>query len=56
MQAYLWIGALLGSSLGGLVPWLWGGSLFSYASIALSFAGGIAGLWLGFRLFYGGAK
>lgn len=45
----IWIGMVVGSALGGYIPLLWGGSLFSFASIILTAVGGIAGIWLGVR-------
>jgi hypothetical protein len=32
------------------LPALWGGSLLGLSSVFLSAAGGIAGIWAGFRL------
>ena len=45
-----WLFVLVGSTVGGLVPEAWGGSAFGMASLVLGVVGGIAGLWLGFRL------
>jgi hypothetical protein len=45
----IWLGIILGSTIGGLVPGLWGGGLFSYASVLLSGAGALAGLWIAFK-------
>ncbi len=46
----IWIGMFVGSAIGGYIPMLWGGSLFSFSSIILTAAGGIAGIWLGFKI------
>lgn len=40
----------VGSVVGGYVPVLWGGSLFSLTSVFLTAVGGIAGIWAGFKL------
>src|SRR5258707_14059710 len=32
----IWIGILIGSTIGGLLPGLWGDSMFSYTSVLLS--------------------
>ncbi len=40
----------IGSYAGGWLPTLWGAGMFSFSSVILSAAGGIAGIWLGFRL------
>lgn len=44
------IGAFLGSTLGSYFPVLWGGGLFSLASVFFGMVGGIAGIILGYRL------
>jgi hypothetical protein len=38
----------IGSSIGSLVPYLWGGDLFSYSLWGA--IGGFAGIWAGFKL------
>lgn len=50
MRAYIWIGILIGSTIGGLIPGLWGGEMFSYSGLLLSGAGAFVGLWLGYKL------
>jgi dipeptide/tripeptide permease len=50
MRAYIWIGILIGSTIGGLIPGLWGGDMFSYWGLLLSGVGAFVGLWLGFKL------
>ena len=40
----------MGSIIGGFIPDLWGAELFSYSSVLLSGVGGLAGLWLGYRM------
>jgi hypothetical protein len=42
--------ALVGCTLGGFAPELWGGSALSLSSILFSVLGGIAGVWIGLRL------
>jgi hypothetical protein len=39
-----------GMFVGGYVPSLWGASSFSAASLLFGVLGGIAGVWLGFRI------
>ena len=39
-----------GTVAGGYVPVLWGASSFSLVSLVFSFAGGVAGVWLGVRI------
>lgn len=43
------IAVLIGSTLGGFVPNLWGGSALSVAGVAFSMLGGIAGIWAGVK-------
>jgi hypothetical protein len=50
MQARIWLGVLIGSTIGGFIPDLWGAGLFSYSSVLLSGIGALAGLWLGYRM------
>jgi uncharacterized membrane protein YeaQ/YmgE (transglycosylase-associated protein family) len=50
MQKRIWLGVLIGSVIGGFIPDLWGADLFSYSSVLLSTVGGLAGLWLGYKM------
>jgi hypothetical protein len=46
----VWLGFFAGSTLGGLVPGLWGAGMFSFSSILLSAVGGLVGIYVGFKL------
>jgi uncharacterized membrane protein YeaQ/YmgE (transglycosylase-associated protein family) len=48
----IWIGILIGSTIGGLIPELWGEDAFSYTSLLFSGAGAFVGLWIGYRISY----
>jgi predicted MFS family arabinose efflux permease len=50
MQARIWIGILIGSTLGGFIPDLWGADMLSYSSVLLSAVGGFVGLWIGYKM------
>jgi hypothetical protein len=50
MRARIWLGVLIGSTVGGFLPDLWGAGLFSYSSVLLSGIGGFAGLWFGYKM------
>ncbi|MBP9711329.1 MAG: hypothetical protein KBD50_03690 [Candidatus Pacebacteria bacterium] len=49
-RTLMWILVLVGSTVGGYLPMLWGQGLFSGASLFLSLAGAAVGLWLGFYI------
>jgi hypothetical protein len=40
----------VGSAVGSMLPVLWGGSSFSFASVICAALGGAAGIYLGFKL------
>ena len=42
----IWIGMAIGSTIGGLIPNLWGSDIFSISSILFTAIGGIVGIWL----------
>jgi predicted MFS family arabinose efflux permease len=47
MRGRIALGILIGSTIGGLIPTLWGGDLISYSAVLLSGIGAVAGLWIG---------
>jgi predicted MFS family arabinose efflux permease len=49
MGSSIWIGIFVGSTIGGLIPEIWGGDMLSYSGVLLSGAGALVGLWLGSR-------
>jgi hypothetical protein len=50
MQTRIWLGVLIGSTIGAFIPDLWGAGVFSYASVLLSGLGGFAGIWLAYKI------
>ena len=40
----------VGSTIGGLIPELWGEGFLSFSSIILTAVGGIIGIWAGFKI------
>ncbi len=44
------IGGFIGSSLGSYLPMIWGDNAFSLSSIFLSLVGGLAGIYVGYRI------
>jgi len=49
-RAFIWIGVFIGSTIGSLIPGLWGGGVFSYSSVLLGGAGALVGFWIGFKM------
>lgn len=46
----IYVGMTVGSTIGGCAPALWHASMFSMSAIVLSVVGGIAGIWVAYRL------
>jgi hypothetical protein len=49
-KSILMIGMAVGSSVGSFVPLLWGAGYLSLSSVLFTFLGGIAGIWLAFKM------
>lgn len=49
-KSLIWIGVAVGSTLGSLIPELWGAGMLSFSSIIFSTVGGLAGIYVGFKL------
>lgn len=50
-KTLIWGGMIIGSSIGGFLPYLWGNfNMFSFSSVFLTGAGGLAGIWVGLQL------
>jgi len=50
MKQAVWIGMLVGSTIGGMIPNLWGASVFSFSSILFGAVGGILGIYAAFTM------
>jgi len=46
-RGFIWLAVLAGSTIGGLIPELWGAGMLSYSSVLLGGVGGFIGLWIG---------
>jgi hypothetical protein len=44
-RSSIWMGVFIGSTIGSLIPGLWGDGVFSYSSVLL-----VGGLWIGFKM------
>jgi len=49
-KKFVWIGFFVGSTIGNMLPLLWGGDAISISGFVSSIVGGIAGIWMGYRL------
>jgi hypothetical protein len=49
-KTWIWIGLFIFSTIGGMIPELWGDSFLSYSSVLLTAVGGLFGIWVGFKL------
>jgi len=49
-KTFIWIGMVVGSTVGGMIPGIWGASFLSFSSIFLSAVGAIAGIYVGFKM------
>jgi len=48
-KKFIWIGFFVRSTVGNFVPTLWGGDAISVSGFLWSLAGGILGIWIGYR-------
>lgn len=46
MRSLIWLGVLIGSTIGGYIPSLWGADFFSFSGLLGSAVGGILGIWI----------
>jgi hypothetical protein len=49
-KSLIWIGMIIGTTVGSFVPALWGEGGFTMSSIFFSTVGGVVGIWVGYRL------
>ena len=49
MKTLIYTGIFAGSLMGGYLPLLWGGSVFSMTSVLLGGVGSLLGVWVGFK-------
>lgn len=50
LKAWIWLGLIVGTSAGGMVPTLWGDSSLSGWAVLFSVLGGFLGIWAGFKI------
>lgn len=49
-KTLIWIGMAVGSTVGGMIPNLWGAGFLSFSAILLSAIGALIGIFAGFRI------
>lgn len=49
-KTFIWGGLFIGSTIGSIMPNLWGSGMLSMSGIILSAVGGIIGIWAGLKL------
>ncbi len=49
-KTIVFIGMIIGSTVGSYLPSLWGAGLFSFSSVVFGAMGAIAGIYIGFKL------
>lgn len=49
-KSFIWTGALVGSTIGGLIPSIWGAGFLSFSSIILESIGALMGIWAAFKI------
>jgi hypothetical protein len=47
-KSAIWLGVVIGSTVGGFIPSLWSAGLFSLSGVFLTALGGFAGIWAGY--------
>ncbi|MGD0328256.1 MAG: hypothetical protein ABSB00_00905 [Minisyncoccia bacterium] len=53
MKQLVWLGLFVGSTIGSLIPELWGAGVFSTSSLLLGAVGGIAGIYVAYKFAQG---
>jgi hypothetical protein len=46
----IYIFMIVGGSIGGYIPTLWGGSFFSLSAVLLTAVGGLLGIYVAFKI------
>jgi len=46
----LWFAILVGSTVGGFIPEMWGDGIFSYSSVLFSGIGALVGMYIAFKI------
>jgi predicted MFS family arabinose efflux permease len=49
-RGMIWVLIFIGSTIGGIIPELWGAGMISYPSLVLSGIGALVGLWIAYKI------
>jgi hypothetical protein len=49
-RTLIWVAILIGSTIGGAIPELWGADVLSYTSLFLGGIGALVALWIVFKI------
>jgi hypothetical protein len=52
-KKFIMLGMVVGSLVGSYIPSIWGGSVFSMSSIFFAAVGGLAGIWVSYKIISG---
>jgi predicted MFS family arabinose efflux permease len=50
LKAMVRLGILIGSTVGGYVPVIWGAEIISFSSLFGSILGGLLGVWIAYKI------
>ena len=50
LKSIVLLGMLVGSTVGGLIPTLWGAEIHSFTSILGNLIGGFLGIWIAYKI------
>ena len=50
LKAMVRLGILIGSTVGGYVPTLWGAEIISFSCLLSSILGGLLGVWIAYKI------
>jgi uncharacterized membrane protein YeaQ/YmgE (transglycosylase-associated protein family) len=50
LGASIWVAPFIGSTIGGIIPEVWGAEMLSYTSLLLSGIGALVVLWIAIKM------
>jgi hypothetical protein len=49
-RSLIWLGFFVGSTIGSVVPGLWGAGMFSFSGVIFTALGGLLGIYGGYKI------